>query len=292
MFIMFMLSAGIVIPIVHFNLQHVTIDMTTPLILGTAISIFLGFRTNSSYDRWFAARGYWGEINANARNMALVIARLDPSYVNNNTGKPSPEAPVIMERLTRRLLAWVWVLNRQLKGHSPLQDIDHFLDLEELEQLAHAHNPALKLLFNQSRDIRRALAKGQFGDADAFEIVGIQRELIALQSRCEGLKATPFPTHYTFFTDVFVWLLVILLSLSLPEVENSGYFAIPMVVLIGWIFTMVEGIGGYMDDPFADNRNVIPMDSLSRNLEIDLLAFALGETELPETIKPIEGALY
>jgi putative membrane protein len=33
----------------------------TPLtILGAAITIFLGFRTNTAYDRWWEARTLWG----------------------------------------------------------------------------------------------------------------------------------------------------------------------------------------------------------------------------------------
>ena len=291
---MFVLSASIVVPIVYFNLRHITIDMTTPLILGTAISIFLGFSTNASYDRWFSARGSWGDLNANTRNMALVIARFNPGR-SDDMHQPTPAKPSpLADRMTRRLIAWTWVLNRQLKGRSPLKDMDRYLEPEELESLSGVHNPALKLLFNQGDDIRQAVADGQIcsAGADEFEIIAAQRELIAIQSRCEGLRTTPFPTHYTFFTDVFIWLLVILLSLSLPEVENSGYFAIPMVVLIGWIFTMVDGIGDYMDEPFEDNRNVIPMDTISRNLEIDLLAFVLGEKELPQKMEPVDGALH
>ena len=66
----------------------------------------------------------------------------------------------------------------------------------------------------------------------------------------------------------------------------------PAVVLIGWTFFMVEGIGSYMQDPFENNRNVIPMDSLARSLEIDLKALALDDDDIPSPIEPIEGALY
>ena len=54
---------------------------------------------------------------------------------------------------------------------------------------------------------------------------------------------------------------------------------------------MVEGIGSYMQDPFKNNRNVIPMDALSRVIEIDLRS-AIGETDVPEPVKPVDGALH
>jgi len=47
-----------------------------------------------------------------------------------------------------------------------------------------------------------------------------------------------------------------------------------------------------MDNPFINNRNVIPMDALARKLEIDLKAIALQSTDVPKPIEPIEGALY
>jgi len=291
---MTLLSACIVVPIVYFDLRQFTITMQAPLILGTAISIFLGFRTNSAYDRWFQGRGYWGEVGANIRNLALLCARVDQRYKNRNTGKDSKQAAEIMPRMIKRGLAFMWVLNHQLKGLPPLshEGLEEFLEPEELKALKDVHNPSMKLLYTMGKDFRTVTDEGQFLDGEHFEYVGIQRELARLMTSCFSLKNTGFPTHYTYFTDLFVWLLVVLLSLSLPANENSGYYAIPIAVLIGWIFSMIEGIGDYMDYPWSNNRNVIPMDFLTRQHERDILAFALGEAELPPEIEAKDGALY
>lgn len=291
---MAILSSLIVIPIIYFDLQQFTISLQAPLILGTAISIFLGFRTNSAYDRWFQGRTLWGEVGAATRNLALLCARNDEAYINHQTGKPSKLAATVMPRMIRRAIALMWILNRQLKDLPPLEQegLETFLEPAELKTLKSVHNPALKLLFNQSKDFRIANSEGQFFDGEHFEFVGIQRDLARLMTSCFSLKNTGFPTHYTYFTDLFVWLLVALLSLSLPGEENASYYAIPIAVLIGWIFSMIEGIGNYMDYPWANNRNVVPMDFLTRSHEIDLRAFALGETDLPNMIEPKDGALY
>ncbi len=53
----------------------------------------------------------------------------------------------------------------------------------------------------------------------------------------------------------------------------------------------VEGIGSYMQRPFVNNRNVISMDAMTRVIEMDLQD-AIGETDFPERIEPINGALY
>ena len=115
---MFILACSIVVPIVYFQLGNV-LDLTAPLILGTAISIFLGFRTNSAYDRWFLARGTWGEMRAASRNMSLILARNNEQYINRKTGEPSDIARTVMRRMIRRNIAWLWILGRQLKGLPP-----------------------------------------------------------------------------------------------------------------------------------------------------------------------------
>lgn len=291
---MFAIATLIIFPIEYFGLERYTIDMTTPLILGTALSIFLGFQTNSAYERWMRGRALWGQMLSASRNYALYLTRVNEDCINHNTGKNDASVSVIMKRMIRRNIAWIWSINRQLKDiKQPMQGLDQYLEKDELDHLKECHNPALQMLFFQSRDFRKIQAGGQFFDGEHFEIIACQREMIAGQTACEGLKNTPFPTHYTYFTRVFIWMLVVLISFSLPRLEQTGYFAIPMTVMIGWVFSMIEGIGSYMDDPFINNRNVVPMDALARGLERDLLAFGLGEAKgLPPVIEPIEGALY
>lgn len=290
---MFLLASAIIVPIHLFNLQFLTIDLTTPLILGTALSIFLGFQTNSAYERWMTGRRTFGDVRFNIRNMAILLTRRRGEfYINHNTGKPSKLAATVMPRMLRRMMAYIWALDKQLKGLSPLSAIEEFLEKDEYEALKSSPNPAFDLLLNNSRDFRIAQTEGQFFDGEHFEIVGIHRGLIAAQNSCEGLKNTPFPAHYIFFTKVFIWLLIVLTSLSLPTLEGFSFSSIFLVVLIGWMFSMIMGIGSYMDEPFVNNRNVIPMDAMARDIEIAIKSHALGMTELPPAMQPVEGALY
>ena len=144
---MFTLAAVIVIPIVYLNLGSV-LDLTAPLILGTAISIFLGFRTNSAYDRWFLARGTWGGMRASSRNLSLILARINgEEYINYKNRVSHLElARTVMRRMIRRNLAWLWILGRQLKDLPPLQGTEDLLSSVDRDAIKGVHNPALKLL--------------------------------------------------------------------------------------------------------------------------------------------------
>lgn len=273
--------------------KYIIVSTVIPTILGTALSIFLGFRTNSAFDRWMTARGYWSSILSSSENFAMALARVDnEAYLNSATKAPSKIAAKVMPRMIRRNIAWAWCVNHQLKMKPPLEGIQKYLEPQEYEALKAFENPALKMLYNQSRDFRIVAAENQFTDGEHFEIVAMQREMLRAQYCCEGLQKTPFPTHYTFFTDVFIWMLVALMAFSLPAMENIGYFSIFAVVLTGWVFSMINGIGSYMEEPFINNRNVIPMDALCRKLERSLLQIALEQDDIPPTIKPKEGALY
>ena len=293
--LMALISAAIVVPMELLDAKRYGISMTTPLILGTALSIFLGFRTNSAYERWMSGRRLFGEICQNARNLALICARIDERYANRLTGMDSADAPAVMQRLIRRGAALVHIIGRELKGEAEPAAFDtapQLLDAPTLNELKASPHPALRLLFLMSRDFRQAADEGQFLDGEHFEYVAIQRNFAHLMSQCQLLNNTPFPTHYTFFTDVFVWLLVVLLSLSLPANEVLGYYAIPIVVLIGWTFSMIEGIGDYMDYPWMPNRNAVPVEFLAREHEREVRRIALGEDHQLSRVQPIEGALY
>ena len=41
-------------------------------IFGIALSLFLGFRNNAAYDRWWEARKLWGQLIADARHLKPV----------------------------------------------------------------------------------------------------------------------------------------------------------------------------------------------------------------------------
>ena len=44
-------------------------------LIGIALSLFLGFRTNACDDRWWEARRHWGEMIAVARGLARTPRR-------------------------------------------------------------------------------------------------------------------------------------------------------------------------------------------------------------------------
>ena len=292
--LMTVVSSLIVAVIAWLDLSKVVPDITAPLILGTALAIFLGFRTDTANERWFGARRMFYTLAAQSRTLGLVVAQSLARHARDDTPSLRPKDRAAMERLVRLSMAHAWCLGRQLKGHDPLvhPDVLNLLTEAERDALSRSHNPALAIVFDQTQALGRLTDTGALTDPEADELADILREVARVQTEAEGLRDTPFPVHYSIFTHVFIWLLVVLLSLSLPAKEQLAVYAVPLAVLIGWIFSMIEGIGSYMEEPWADNRNVVPTDAIARNLERDLRALTLGETDLPDALTPEGGALY
>lgn len=68
------------------------------------------------------------------------------------------------------------------------------------------------------------------------------------------------------------------------------WLTVPLSVLVGWIFLVLEQIGESTENPFEGGANDIPITKISRMIEIDLWEM-LGEKDLPPVIQPQKDIL-
>ena len=93
------------------------------------------------------------------------------------------------------------------------------------------------------------------------------------------------------FVGIFIFLLPFGMVNEFMKFSEYGiWISIPFTVLIGWVYMMMELVGDYSENPFEGLGNDIPMLSLCRVIEIDLLEM-LGETDLPPAIEAKNGVL-
>ena len=68
----------------YFGLEEfLMMDTTVFSLLGVILSLFLGFRTTTAYDRWWEARKQWGALVNNSRNLAIYV---DSMWPESDTG--------------------------------------------------------------------------------------------------------------------------------------------------------------------------------------------------------------
>ncbi len=289
--------------------------------IGTAVAFYIGFKNNSAYDRFWEGRKIWGGIVNSSRTWANgVISYVDPT-------REDDEAHAVHERLIYRHVAWVNALRLQLRKTSRFhykparstkrrlaQHADHmrndwdkelspFLQRDELEGVSARKNPATHMLLEQGRELAALVEQGRLDMFRQLELMGVIEELYGLQGKCERIKNTPLPRQYAEFSRIFVRVFVALLPFGMLDIfadhaaesgvalAAHGGMMIISTALVGWVFLTMEGIGDSSEDPFERSFNDVPMNALSRTIEIDLREM-LGETELPPKEEPAGFVLY
>jgi ion channel-forming bestrophin family protein len=281
------------------------IPMAPVSVLGVAVSFYLGFKNNQSYDRFWEARTSWGGIvNASRHFGAVLIGYLQGSQLVSNQ--------LIAKEIIYRHLAFINALRLNLRKPSTfsqeyrgsvkefayqktsandwLTEVLPFLNPEEFDQLSQVQNMPAQLLKNQSMALAQLKREQKISDLDHIDLLAIIKDFYNEQGRCERIKNTPFPRQYAYFSKVFVWIFVSILPLALAsEFMNINpkllWITIPFSVLISWVFLTIEIVGDNSEDPFENFINDVPMTAICRTIEIDLKEM-LGETEIPPRIMP------
>lgn len=250
--------------------HHFQISTIIPTVLGTAIAFFVGFNNNQAYDRWWEARKIWGAIVNDSRSFARNLI----NYVDDET---------ITKTMVYRHIAFVYALKANLRGTIDEIYIKYLSDddKKELERHSNNHNAILNI---QAREIQKLLKDNKI---DGFKYLEINEMLVRLTDSmggCERIKNTVFPTTYSYLTKVFIWLFVVTFTLVISQ--DMGYWSIFMGWLIGFVFVSTQINGMRLVNPFDNKSSGLPLNNISRTIEINLLQM-LGETEIPEPIKPI-----
>ncbi len=250
-----------------------------PLTLfGTALALFLGFRDNSAYQRWWEGRGLWGLMINASRSLARVTRNM----------LPDPEAHDLKRSIVLRQVAYVNALRCQLRRQPVDDEVLKFLSRGEAEPALARANIANGLLDGTGRRIDDARRRGWI---DTIQQAAFERILVDIanaQGGMERLKNTPLPNQYRFFPSVFTRLFCILLPIGL--VETLG-FATPIgSTIAGLMFLAVLQIGDDLVDPFANTVHDVPLTAMCRTIEIDLLQ-SIGD-EAPGPMTPEKGVLW
>jgi ion channel-forming bestrophin family protein len=276
--------------------------------IGTAVAFYVGFKSNSSYDRLWEARRIWGSLTNASRSWGIMV--LD--YISNReTSDPLPASGLqaIHRDLIYRHLAFltalrvqlrqkpVWELHRdpEFRQCSLDKELGRFLSVNEIEQLIKHPNPATVLMRQQSAQLRQLRDAGYLSDYYHVDMERMLVEFYTQQGGCERIKSFPFPRQYAFFSYVFVWLFIIVLPFGLlTEMAKFSswhvWLTVPFFTVIAWVFNTMEIVGDTSENPFENSVNDVPMTAICRNIEIDLRDM-LGETELPKRVQSINDIL-
>jgi putative membrane protein len=272
-----------------FNFARPVFSYAAAGIVATALSIFIVFRVNESYARWWEARTLWGGIVNSSRSLArqattLVVPRSDDA-------SERAEVDGLRRELVHRQIAWVNALRLALRREEEWEQLEPFVEASELERLRRLANKPAQLLQTQSERIAEALRDGRLSEFGRLMLDGTLATLLDYQGGCERIKNTAFPDRVSFFNQILAWGVAILIPLSVIKPDHRfDWVEVLVVPLMMLAFIITERLGSELRNPFEGRPNDTPMTAICRTIEIDLRQ-QLGEEDVPPPIEAVDGVL-
>jgi ion channel-forming bestrophin family protein len=302
----------------HLGWKWVAIPWLPVSLIGTAVAFYVGFKNNQAYDRSWEARKIWGGIT----NLSRAFGSSVRAFVTDEFSKQPVSQQKINEEiktLVYRHIAWLYALKHLMWQRTQWEhqrrvntwyrnyfekhfeygsfedELSPFLSSEEQRWIREKKNAPVQLLDRQSQHILRLKKEGLIDDFRQMELQKMITELYGEQGRSERIKNTPLPRQYATSSTIFIIIFTLLLPFGmLSEFNNLGegliWLLIPFNLIVSWIFSLMEYIGDYSENPFEGLVNDVPVLTIVRNIEIDLKEM-LGEKNLPDKIKPVHDVL-
>lgn len=280
---------AIVVTVAHGTLFHTKIPIT-PIpftLIGLPLAIFLGFRNNTAYARYWEGRKLWGEIVIYARTLSRQCQSL---IASDHPIDPRQRANDVRVRMVHRAVAFAHALRAQLRGLNDDVAAQQWLTDEEwlrLKQLPlNQRTDAIVLAMGQ--DLGQCLKDQRIDPCLAVSVDRTLSGLTSAAASCERIQNTPIPFSYTLLLHRTAHLYCFLLPFGLVDVTS---FMTPFVVgIVAYTFYGLDALGDELEEPFGMESNDLALDSMCRSIEISL-SQSLGDPQVPQPLKPVDYLL-
>ncbi|WP_454798200.1 bestrophin family protein [Novosphingobium lindaniclasticum] len=239
-------------------------------LIGIALSIFMSFRNNACYDRWWEGRKLWGSLVIACRSFARRIATLDEAD---------------RQFLLKGCIGFAAGLAARLRGGEEVAAIAGPCGRGTWND---AVNPTDALLVQMGRRCLDLMQQERIG-AIHHSLIEEQLHLMAqVQAGCERIAQTPVPFSYSLLLHRTAYIFCLALPFALAG--SLGWWTLLPVLLVSYTFFGLDALGDELEDPFGLEPNDLPLDAMARTIEREMLS-ALGETDLPAPVAAREHRL-
>lgn len=287
------LSSAVVYFIYNSSITTPSLPFSIAAILGSALAIFIAFRNNNAYNRWWEARTVWGSIINNSRIFARqVIANADNAVQTNKAS--AEEAANYKRELIYRQIAFAHSLRLQLRRQKSPEEFKHLLSMDEFQVAIQKNNTANYLLLLQGQRIKEGMKVELLGPFDNISLEPTLAGFNNFQGSCERISNTPLLRQYHYFTKLFLLVFMIILPFSLiGDFTKMGIplVMIPASILVSFVFAVMGKVGEVNEDPFENRITDVPLTAICNTIERDLKEM-LGEKDLPAKAEAANGFLF
>ena len=262
------------------DFQSSALSKTTLTLFGTVIALFLGFRSNSAYARWWEGRILWGLMINASRN----INRCALSFI----GAADERARALRDRVIINQCAYVHVLRCQLRGTDRAEPAFRLLNKADAEQALKFTNAANALMNDSAMAIETARKEGYIDAMQQNRVEAIFIDILDSQGGMERIKKTPLPMQYRLFPQAFVRVFCVFLPIGMAP--YLGIWTPIGSSLVALMFLAALRIGDDLVDPFANTPHDLPLHAMCSTIEVDLME-GIGRKP-PKMPEPVDGVLW
>ena len=233
------------------ELPHVSIAAMG--IFGVALSLFLGFRNNAAYDRWWEARKLWGAMIADLRTLGRDLSIF--------VGRGEDRAEILS------LGVGFAHLHRGFLRSADVQaEITGWVGDDQAKALLAQTNPADAALRTMAERISQLAAQGGVSGFGQMRFSETLAALAAAQAGCERILTTPLPFVYSLMVRRTTYLYCWLLPFALIEATN--WFAPIFAAIVAYVFFGLQAVTNELELPFRNAHNGLPLDAMCRIIEV------------------------
>lgn len=253
----------VMLEVFGFNSSHFQSTTALHSLLGIVLGLFLVFRTNSAYDRWWEGRKLWGSMVNSTRNFALKLhAYLDVNDQENRLW------------FSRMIPNFVYASKEHLRKGVQLTELeipdDTFMD--RIRDVKHKPNFIAGMMYTRVNALYRSNVLT--GD-HLIQLDKEMKDFIDIVGACERIRNTPIPYSYSMFIKKFIFIYII--TLPFGFVTTFEYMTIPTVLLITFVLISVELIAEEIEDPFGRDINDLPTDDLAGKIKENIREILTGK---------------
>jgi putative membrane protein len=181
------------VPALHYSLTPVPFQL-----VGLPLGIFLGFRNNTAYERFWEGRKLWGSLVNTSRSLTRqILTLIEPQPDADPTESSKEVIGAFEKRMVHTTIAYVHSLRLHLRDVEPWETLADILPKEEIDRFRGEDNVPLAILHRLGEQLVEARRKRWVHPPHITLLDGSLTALTDIQGACERIKSTPIPYSYT-----------------------------------------------------------------------------------------------
>ncbi|MCB6184055.1 hypothetical protein LIN78_10910 [Leeia sp. TBRC 13508] len=236
-------------------------------LLGVALAIFVSFRNNACYDRYWESRKLWGSVLNRGRSLIRQLKTMTDM---------SPEA---QDEMVELLMAFFYTMKHQLRKTDATEDVNRFVPLRWRQRVQDCRFKPAQIIQIMGECVQEAKRAGLI---DPMNNLAIDESISGLSDSLGGnerISNTPIPFAYSILLHRTVYIYCSLLPYGL--VSSIGFMTPVISVFVAYTFLALEAIAEELEDPFGFASNDLALDFMCQLMESTLREQA-GQPALPD----------